>query len=153
MLCYRCEILFRQALCLTQVPECNPALTPPAANYLRLCNNQSCFDFYKDLVSTCSVIGANVTEHLANAATQDMFCPGYVSGTCKDVPGAVYAAVNCSAACSSECSTICSVALHTSYRDISLTTLHAHKYNNIPLAKCTHPPDIIIIVHKNSVRS
>ena len=74
---------------MTQVPQCNPNLSPPAANFLRLCDSQKCFDYYREFVDVCTKAGVNLITYLPAAASQDMFCPGYVTGDCKEVPGAL----------------------------------------------------------------
>ena len=39
-------------------------------------------------MDVCSAVGVNLTTYLPAAASQDSFCPGYVTGDCKEVPGA-----------------------------------------------------------------
>ena len=96
--------MFTEALCLTQAPPCNPNLKLPAANFLRLCSNQRCFDYYKQFVDECSSVGVNLTMYLPAAASQALFCPGYFGGVCKEVPGeypsfAVKNCVSCNMVC------------------------------------------------------
>ena len=127
--CCRCETLFTQALCLTKVPQCNPALTLPAANYLRLCHSQSCFDYHEDLMHTCNDV--NVTAHLPAAANRDTFCPGYVSGVCKDTPGTFCVGVMYITVCAVR--TMCCVALCTNCMGQSYKHACTHSWDRLDL--------------------
>ena len=40
-------------------------------------------------MDVCTKAGVNLITYLPAAASQDMFCPGYVTGDCKEVPGAL----------------------------------------------------------------
>ena len=101
---YRCMAMFTEALCLTQAPPCNPNLTFPAANFLRLCSNQRCFDYYRQFVNECSSVDVNLTMYLPATASQALFCPGYFGGVCKEAPGEYLSfAVKCCVSCNMVC--------------------------------------------------